>query len=804
MSVKEKYIELRKKIIRREFARMNDMQFQAVTTVDGPILILAGAGSGKTTVLINRISNMIRFGRAYDDRLAANTDEERIEQLQACLDGNLPVPEWIAVDPVRPWEILAITFTNKAARELKERLDNSIGEKASDIWAATFHSTCARILRRHADRIGFSNHFTIYSTDDQKKLVKEVMKRLNIDEKFLPVKTVINEISHAKDELIDPAEYAKHTYSDARLMRIAEVYKGYQAALREYDAMDFDDLITQVVRLFRENPDVLEYYQNRFKYVMIDEYQDTNHAQYMFAKLLAGQHKNICVVGDDDQSIYRFRGATIENILNFEKEYPNSVVIRLEQNYRSTQVILDAANAVIANNLGRKGKQLWTARADKEQIVCYTAANESDEARYVADIIQDNLSKGMKPSDHAILYRMNAQSNAIENVLARSGIPYRVVGGLKFFDRKEIRDVIAYLNLINNPADGVALMRVINEPKRGIGDTTVAQLSRLSGELGVPMLQVARDADQYAALSRSAGRLKDFADMIDRFSQFNEELELHELFEKVMDESGYLRSLEMLGEAEKDRVDNVNEFSSNILSYERENDDPSLAGFLEEIALVTDMDREDDEADRVWMMTMHTAKGLEFPNVFLVGVEEGIFPGNQTVYGTQEDMEEERRLAYVGITRAKDRLHITNAESRMIFGRTERSRPSRFIGEIPDELLEKKRSTIGHNSFAGFGQSGAARGFGGYSEQRQSYRQGGFVDSAPQKRSNLGGYAVKPKSEPAALQSYKVGEMVRHKAFGEGLIVSAVKMGNDVMLEIAFNKVGTKRVMSNFAKLEKI
>lgn len=798
MSVKQQYIELRNKLIRREYSRMNDMQFQAVTTVDGPVLILAGAGSGKTTVLINRISNMIRFGRAYTDLDPVCATQERVDQLQRCLDDNLPPPEWMGVGQVRPWEILAITFTNKAAKELKERLDASIGEQANDIWAATFHSTCARILRRYADRIGFSSNFTIYSADEQKRLIKDVLKRLNIDEKILPVKTVINEISHAKDELIDPTEYAKYTHSDARLIMISEVYKRYQADLQEFNAMDFDDLISQVVRLFRENPDVLEYYQNRFKYVMIDEYQDTNHAQYMFAKLLAKEHKNICVVGDDDQSIYRFRGATIDNILNFEKEYSSATVIRLEQNYRSTQVILDAANAVISNNLGRKGKRLWTSRKDKHPILCYTASDEADEARFVADVIHENIANGMKASDHAVLYRMNAQSNAIENVLARSGLPYRVVGGLKFFDRKEIRDVLAYLNLINNPSDSVALMRIINEPKRGIGDTTVAHMARLSDENGVSMLQIARDADEYAALGRSVNKLKEFAAMIDRLAELSEETELHDLFEAVMRETGYLASLEMLGDAEKDRVDNVNEFSSSVLSYERENEGAALSGFLQEIALITDMDREDDEADRVWMMTMHTAKGLEFPVVFLVGVEEGIFPGSQSIYGSTEDMEEERRLAYVGITRAKNRLYITNASSRMLFGRTERARESRFLGEIPDELLEKKRSAYNRNSFAAFGGHNEA------AQERYSYRQGGFSDTTPKKSFNIGSSAVRKSTETTASQSYRVGEMVRHKAFGDGLIVSAVKMGNDVMLEIAFDKVGTKRVMSNFAKLEKI
>lgn len=797
MSIEQQFIELRKRIIKRDFARMNDRQFEAVVSVRGPLLILAGAGSGKTTVLINRIVNMLKYGNAYDS-LAPYATEEDIAELTRCLDENLPAPEWVGVDVVRPWEVLAITFTNKAARELKERLDAAIGADGADVWAATFHSTCARILRRHADRLGFSNNFTIYATDDQRRLMKDIMKSLDIDEKIIGHRAILSEISHAKDSLISPSEYEATVSGDIRRKMISDAYRKYQATLNEYDAMDFDDLICNTVRLFSECPDVLDYYQNRFKYIMIDEYQDTNHAQYMLAKLLAAKHRNICVVGDDDQSIYRFRGATIENILSFEQQYTEAKVIRLEQNYRSTKIILDAANAVIKNNRGRKGKNLWTEQEGGDKITLYNSANEQSEARFIVDTIEENIKNGAKPSDHAVLYRMNAQSNAIENVLMRSGISYRVVGGMKFFDRKEIRDVIAYLNVVNNPSDGVALRRIVNEPKRGIGDTTVANVAAIAEQTGEKMLEIMAKSDEFAVLSRAAKKLKDFAAMIDDFIDNVDKMELHELLEYILDKSGYMSALITSGEDAQDRVDNVNEFSSNIVQYEIENSEnnPTLSGFLEEIALITDLDTDDSESDRVLLMTIHTAKGLEFPYVFISGMEEGIFPGNQSIYGTEEDIEEERRLAYVGITRAKKRLYLSNATSRMLFGRTERSRSSRFLAEIPDNLIELKNEPISFSSYA----SGRFGGFGGsFATDRPIYQSGSAQTGSRDynQRSSFTKHISNNNS-----QQYAIGHRVRHKAFGEGLIISAVPMANDVMLEIAFDKVGTKRIMSNFAKLE--
>ena len=798
MDCKKEFCELRNKIIKKEFSRLNEVQFEAVTSVNGPLLILSGAGSGKTTVLINRIVNMIKYGEAYNSDICGNVNEQDVQILQDCLDGKCDFPSFAAVNAVAPWNILAITFTNKAARELKERLDKAVGEIGNDIWAATFHSTCARILRRYSDRIGFSSKFTIYDTNDQRKLMKEIQKQLNIDEKFLAHRSILNEISHAKDSMVSPDEYMAGSGSDVRKTMIARAYEAYQNALLNNDAMDFDDLIYNTIRLLENNEDVLEYWQNKFKFVMIDEYQDTNYAQYVLAKMLAGKYKNICVVGDDDQSIYRFRGATIENILNFENQYKGCKTIRLEQNYRSTSIILDAANSVIANNRNRKGKHLWTDKNGGEKIVVYSAKNEQDEARFVAESILDNMNKGYKESDFAVIYRMNAQSNAVENVFARSGIRYRVYGGLKFFDRKEIKDVLSYLNLINNPKDNIALMRIINEPKRSIGATTVSKVNELSLQTGSNMLEIMRYANHYESLKSSASKLMQFTAMIDELSVYADEAELHDLFEKVLEDTGYMAALKSLGEEGADRIENVNELLSNIVNYERENENASLSGFLEEISLITDMDREEeDDNQRVSLMTMHTAKGLEYPVVYIIGVEEGIFPGNQSIYAGESEIEEERRLAYVGITRAKERLFISNAYQRMLFGRTERMRESRFIGEINRELIERKMSN-----------------------EMQSYGYGSYNNNNSYSRNNYGDTKVsyyepkKPTSTPIARSSsfgptqnktnYSVGERVKHKTFGEGMITSVTNMGNDSMLEIAFDSVGTKKVMANFARLEKI
>lgn len=778
------YKTLKRQVIKKYFGRMNDKQFEAVTSINGPLLILAGAGSGKTTVLVNRIANIVKFGDAYNSDFVQELSEEEIKAGEDFLsDKSDCVPDGMfAVNPAMPWQILAITFTNKAAGELKERISAKLGDKADDIWAGTFHSVCGKILRRYAELIGYTSHFTVYGTDDQRRLMKEIMKQNNIDDKLLPHKSVLSAISSAKDKLITPAEFKQTAGSDYRRQTMAELYRIYQKRLIEADAMDFDDMIVNTVRLLENNSDVLEYYTSKFKYVMVDEYQDTNYAQYVLVSLLASGKNNICVVGDDDQSIYRFRGATIENILNFEDEYKNAKVIRLEQNYRSTSVILDAANAVIKNNHGRKGKTLWTENKDDTKITVYTAEDERSEAQYIAENILENVRNGAKFGDHAILYRMNAQSNSIENVFARSGIAYKIVGGLRFYDRKEIRDVISYLQLINNNSDYLRLRRVINEPKRGIGETTLNNASEIAAELGVSVYEVISHADEYAALSRAANKLKIFCGIIDELTEYAEDASISDIFEEMLIKTGYRAALTAEGEGAEDRLQNVDEFASTIAQYELENDEPSLSDFLEQIALVSDIDTVDTSEDRVIMMTVHSAKGLEFNYVYLPGMEEGIFPGNQSIYAGTEEIEEERRLAYVAITRAKKRLTITNAYTRMLYGSTNRNMQSRFLKEIPEELCEF---------------SGAAR----YTVSKSDYSFSGGGDYRPQRKSTYSSSAYTSPSAAKSENTYTAGQRVRHKTFGEGMIISVTPMGGDTMLEIAFDGIGTKRIMSGYAKL---
>ena len=813
--IENKFLELRRDVIRKYFKRMNERQFEGVVTAKGPVLILAGAGSGKTTVLVNRIASLVRFGDAYNsNEVPPFINEATLAQLEADLSVGEHDWRYFGVDTAKPWEILVITFTNKAANELKERIANMLGDEALDIWAGTFHSVCGKILRKFGDRLGFSSHFTIYDTDDQKRVMKEVYKNLNIDEKMIPVKSALSAISNAKDSLIEPDEFIEENSSDVRLSMIGKAYKAYREALINADAMDFDDMIVNTVKLLRENSDILEYYKRRFKYIMVDEYQDTNHAQYVLVSTLAEGHRNICVVGDDDQSIYRFRGATIENILSFEEQYTDAKVIRLEQNYRSTSIILDAANAVIANNSARKGKNLWTESLGGEKIEVYTAHDEKGEASHVVDTILNHVAAGGKYSDNAILYRMNAQSNSLENVMARSGVPYRVLAGHRFYDRKEIKDVIAYLNVIANHSDRVRLARIINEPKRGIGDTTVKNALEIADTLGLSLFEVFERADEFAPISRAAAKLKNFTEMINELSEKINEMPIAELFSEMLDKSGYMLSLIAEGKEGADRVDNVKELASSIAQYEKENENPSLTGFLEEVALISDIDQFDSEADAVVLMTVHSAKGLEFNNVYLIGMEEGIFPGNQSVYGTPEDIEEERRLAYVAITRAKQRLYISNAYTRLLYGQTGRNLPSRFLEEVPKELCNIKSV-----SRVGGGYSGAEFRYGspsgGFSQGGRSYGAGSFssYDSddnfgfGNRQRSVSSPYANKrPAAAPASTpkQSFSVGNRVKHKAFGEGMILSATPMGNDTLLEIAFDTKGTKKLMANFAKLEKI
>lgn len=786
-------INIRKKVLEKEFAKMNAKQKEAVFSVNGPLLILAGAGSGKTTVLVNRIANLVRFGNAYFSTNEADLTGDEREEIQSFLQEGQPLSReacaHLADDPCPPWRILAITFTNKAAGELKNRLSAMLGEDGDEVWASTFHSSCARMLRRDSDRIGFSRHFTIYDSDDSRRVVKDCQKKLGIDDKKLSYKAILSEISRAKDSLIGPEEYIRDAGTDNRAAQIGKVYKLYQSSLKGSDAMDFDDLIFHTIKLFRENPDVLEYYQNRFRYILVDEYQDTSHAQYIFIKMLAQKSQNLCVVGDDDQSIYKFRGATIENILSFEKTFPQAKVIRLEQNYRSTKTILEAANAVIENNENRKGKTLWTENPQGAKIRARTAYSEQDEATYIADRILEEVAAGRNFSDFAVLYRMNTQSNALEKIFTKSGIQYRIIGGLRFYDRREVRDMIAYLNVMNNPDDEVRLLRIINRPKRSIGDKTIAQASEIAAQLGESLFSVISHADEFASLKRAEPKLLAFAGMMKELSELASDGEtgLGELYQQLLQKTGYLDALLASGEDDaQDRADNVRELSTNLIKYEEDNgDEASLSGFLEEVSLLTDIDNYDNLSNSVVLMTMHSAKGLEFPVVFLPGFEEGIFPGMQVLY-SPEEIEEERRLAYVAITRAKEELFILNSEYRMLFGSSLHNLPSRFLKEIPEELMEKSRSRDWKKPKPGVALPTSSK------EAR----------AASTVAAHNFGPAVAPAS--ASKGTFHVGDSVLHKTFGDGVILSASAMGNDTLLEIAFKKAGTKKLMANFARLQKV
>ena len=794
---KSEILALRRAVLEKDFARMNDRQKQAVFTVNGPLLILAGAGSGKTTVLINRIANILRYGDAYNSTyLRDDLDENDIAACKAYIENGTPLTtetqEHLSVSACAPWRIMAITFTNKAAGELKDRLCAMLGETANDIWASTFHSTCARILRRDGERIGYSSHFTVYDTDDQRRLMKSILKELDISEKNITPKSILNEISRAKDSLISPAEYALTVGDDFRLKIISRAYTTYQKRLEDADAMDFDDLINKVVELFKKCPDALEYYQNRFRYLMVDEYQDTNHAQYTFVRMLAEKSGNLCVVGDDDQSIYKFRGATIENILSFENTFQNATVIRLEQNYRSTQNILDAANAVIEHNTERKGKTLWTQNGTGAMIHLHTAENETDEAERITKIILDGVAAGRKFSDYAVLYRMNSQSLTFERNFAKSGVPHRIIGGTRFYERREIREMIAYLSVINNPSDEMRLRRIINTPKRSIGDRSVEVAAQIGQQTGETLFEVVSHAKDYPALSRAANKMTLFAAQMQGLIELNndEEVTLGELYDELVERIDYLNFLKTDDpESAEDRAANVQELASNLRRFEEENPEGTLSDFLEEVSLITDIDNYDNNADSVVLMTVHSAKGLEFPVVFLPGMEENIFPGMASVYVPSE-VEEERRLAYVAITRAKEELYIFHAESRMIFGMTNRNRVSRFVEEIPETLVEHTRSRDYSARPVSMPSFGGAKPFG----------------EAPKTKSvaEAGGFTPKPRVKPAPAGIYRVGDTVLHKTFGTGLIVSATPMANDTLLEVAFDKVGTKKLFANFARLTKV
>ncbi len=794
-----RFLNARRKYIAREFSQLNDMQRQAVLTTEGPLLLLAGAGSGKTTVLINRIANIMRYGRGSDcNEIPVSATEEDVEFLENLGEELADYDRWradalCAVEPAAPWSILAITFTNKAANELKERLSALLGPEAQDIWAMTFHSACCRILRRDIERMGYTGRFTIYDSSDSERIMKEIIKDMGLDDKTFPAKYVLGAISREKDNMVSPDEMLERSEKngDLRALHIARCYAKYQTQLKENNALDFDDIIYVTVKLLLEHEDVKKYYQRKFRYVLVDEYQDTNHMQYLLTSLLAGGYENICVVGDDDQSIYRFRGATIENILNFEKQYRGSRTIRLEQNYRSTQSILNAANAVIAHNLGRKGKKLWTANGQGDPITVYEASDEGTEANYVAGKII-TTSRGSNFKDFAILYRTNAQSNALEFAMKRNGIPYRVIGGTRFFDRAEVKDMLSYLCVINNRADDLRLKRIINNPARGLGPKTIDTAQRLAQAEGKPLYSIVSDPYSYGPLEKSAMKLMHFTALIEGLAQLLEDgMSLPDFYDEVLQRSGYEEMLKAKEtEENKTRLENVHELKSSINAYVENADVPTLAGFLEEIALYTDIQEFNESDDAAVMMTMHSAKGLEFPHVFLVGFEDGLFPGMRAI-GDKEEMEEERRLCYVAITRAKKTLTITHAKQRMIYGRTAGAMASRFLREIPEEYLQRKGGyrTVRTESPSYYGTD--------------SYQQ--YPSAMQQKRKEQYRKAeTSVFTSQSAKSSYlelNKGDMVLHAAFGRGMVLSVMKMGGDALLEIAFDDIGTKKLMAKTASV---
>ena len=782
-----RFLAARKKYIESQFSALNNMQRQAVLTTEGPLLLLAGAGSGKTTVLINRIANLMRFGRGSDSNQIPDTATEEDVLFLESLEGDLDERQrWMAdnlcaVEPAAPWSILAITFTNKAANEMKERLSMLLGPEAQDIWAMTFHSACCRILRRDIERMGYTRSFTIYDASDSERMIKEIIKEMGLDDKTFPAKYVLAAISRSKDRMLSPQEMLDRAESngDLRALHIAKAYEKYQTELKNNNALDFDDIIFITVKLLQEHEDVRSYYQRKFRYVLVDEYQDTNHMQYLLTALLAGGHENICVVGDDDQSIYRFRGATIENILEFESQYRGSRLIRLEQNYRSTQSILNAANSVIAHNLGRKGKRLWTSNGQGDSIINYEASDEGAEANYVAAQIIKGSHK-YKFSDFAILYRTNAQSNALEFAMKRNGIAYRVIGGTRFFDRAEVKDMLSYLCVINNRADDLRLKRIINNPPRGLGAKTIDTAVRMAEAEQIPLYNVVCDPYSYGPLEKSAMKLLQFSALIEDLARLLEDgMSLPDFYDELLVRSGYVSMLESKDTPEnKTRLENIRELKSSIQAYLQNTENPTLAGFLEEIALYTDLEEYNQGDDAVVMMTMHSAKGLEFANVFLVGFEDGLFPGTRAI-GDREEMEEERRLCYVAITRAKEHLTITHARQRMLYGRTAAALPSRFLKEIPEDCMVKK---------------GALR------STSPNYSDWNSGSAYPAYRPSLNTYSIPAVQKPQVpVLELSKGDMVRHAAFGRGMVLSVMKMGGDALLEIAFDDIGTKKLMAKAA-----
>ncbi len=790
-----RYHELKRALFDKYYSDLNERQREAITTVNGPLLVLAGAGSGKTTVLVRRIVHIIKYGDAYNsDFVPSGVDEAALLRYRYALEtmtpqeiGELVLPDF-HVDACRPYQMLAITFTNKAAGEIKSRLaaaleGTDIEGGASEIWAGTFHSICMRILRRWGDLVGYERGFTVYDTDDTKRLISDCMKDLKIEEKALPVKTVMNVISRAKDRLLSPEQYEATAGGDYRGAKIAEIYKMYADRLMASNALDFDDIIMKTVELLSTHDEVRELYNRQFRYVSVDEYQDTNHAQFRLTSLLTGGHNNLMVVGDDDQSIYKFRGATIENILSFDREYDDVTVIKLEQNYRSTSTILGAANAIIANNRGRHEKSLWCAGGEGAKIVLRELDNQNDEGKYIADKIESLVSGGTAQyRDFAVLYRMNAQSAPIEGAFAKAGMPYRMLGGMRFYDRKEIRDAVAYLSVIANPNDSVRLKRIINEPKRKIGATAVAAAEEIAAVEGCSLYDALKDARRHMALSRAAAAIEGFVQLIETLREFSAASSVAELIDRTLELSGYREMIAAGGETELDRLENLDQLIANAVEYAEDNEDASLTGFLEDVALVSEVDRYDETADAVVMMTIHSAKGLEFNTVFLPGMEEGVFPGQQSSF-SPEELEEERRLAYVAVTRAKERVFITRTHNRMMYGQTRYNPPSRFISEIPPECVIDETPEAHRRAPEDFGA------------KRQRAPEPVYKNGA--------GVRVEVKKEAPPSEVFASGTIVRHRTFGRGEVISVTKMGQDYMYEIIFDDVGTKKLMATYAKLTK-
>ena len=732
--------------------KLNERQKEAVLATEGPVLVLAGAGSGKTTVLVNRIAYMI--------------SEKHI----------------------RPWNILAITFTNKAAREMKDRIERLLGDTAKDMWIGTFHSVCVRILRSCIDLLGYSRDFVIYDTADTKTVMKECLRELDIDEKSFPVRNVLSIISNAKNDLMDAATFENVYKSDYRMSIIAKIYYRYQTKLRKNNAVDFDDIILNTVKILSENPDVLSKYQDKFQYILVDEYQDTNNSQYLLINLLAQANRNLCVVGDDDQSIYKFRGANIGNILNFEDDYSDVQKITLDQNYRSTQNILDAANSVISNNKGRMGKSLWTSNGDGNRVYVYTGTNEYDEARYIARQIKKHFDEQGSFSDCAILYRTNAQSRVIEEMLMRESVPYKVLSGLRFYDRKEIKDIIAYLRVVYNPNDDVSLARIINEPKRKIGNATLEKARNIAREKETSLYDVISHADDYPEFKTAIKKLLSFPEIIQSLIKLKDTVTIEELTGRILNDTGYMPALVMEDTTEsKTRIENLGEFISVITEFEKNEETGNTLGeFLENISLVSDIDGYDENEDSAVLMTIHSAKGLEFPIVFLSGLEEGLFPGMRSME-SDDDIEEERRLCYVAITRAKEQLYITKTISRTIHGKTMPTTASRFFKEIPVEYLEDK--TTLQPKVAKVMQDLGVRNAA--APKKEVYMTKGF------------GSSVKSSGSTDYFK-FKAGDTVEHRTFGRGEILKATPCGNDCILEIQFESIGFKRLMAAFAKVKKI